>query len=82
MNPYEILGSPDYLDKHVGSILEAWTTRNVDADQCRFCSDRLDAPAEDAAERFCDEDCADAFETVMQARIALGQRDLSQRGFD
>jgi hypothetical protein len=82
MNPYEIIASPNWLDQHLGSILEAWTTRDVDGDRCRFCTDHLEAPVEDSSDQFCNEECAAAFETVMDARIALGHRDLEQRGYD
>jgi hypothetical protein len=34
------------------------------------------------AEKFCSEECEDRFETVMDARIAIGKRDLQQRGYD
>ena len=70
------------LDQQLGSIIEAWATRDVAADQCRFCNETLDAPTDDPTERFCDEDCQIGWETVMDARIALGKRDLSQRGYD
>jgi hypothetical protein len=70
------------LDQQLGSIMEAWTTRDVAADQCRFCNERLEEPTDDPSERFCSASCADDFETVMDARIALGRRDLEQRGYD
>lgn len=71
----------DTLDQQIGSLLEAWYTRDVDEDQCRFCNERLDEPAP-AQERFCDDECEDAFEKVFEARLAIGKRDLEQRGYD
>lgn len=69
------------LDQVVGSLLEAWTTREVPADHCRFCNESLDEePLPDR--RFCDESCEADFEKVLEARIALGERDLEQRGYD
>ena len=82
MNPYEVLSSPEWLDQNLGSVLEAWATRDVAADQCRFCNETLDAPTDDPTERFCSASCSEHFETVMGARIALGKRDLDQRGYD
>jgi hypothetical protein len=75
-------GGRSDLDQQLGSLLEAWTTRDVPACQCRFCNEQLFEPVDDPAEQFCDCDCADAFETVLDARIALGNRDLHQRGYD
>jgi hypothetical protein len=70
------------LDQQLGSLLEAWTTRDLPADQCRFCTERLAEAVDDPAEQFCDDDCEADFETVLDARVALGQRDLDQRGYD
>lgn len=69
------------LDQVLGSLLEAWTTREVPSDQCRFCNDVLDE--ERLPDRqFCDKSCEEDFEKVVEARIALGERDLEQRGYD
>ena len=70
------------LDQRIGSLLEAWATRDVAADQCRFCNETLDTPTEDPSERFCSESCSEHFGTVMDARIAISKRDLDQRGYD
>jgi transposase-like protein len=75
-------GGRSDLDQQLGSLLEAWTTRDVPSNQCRFCNEQLFEPVDDPAEQFCDCDCADAFETVLDTRIALGNRDLHQRGYD
>lgn len=69
------------LDQQIGSIIEAWTTRDVADDQCRFCNEELDE-AEPPDERFCSDDCEDDFRQVMDARIAIGKRDMDQRGYD
>lgn len=69
------------LDQQIGSRLEAWTTRDTGA-YCRFCADEHVGENVPASERFCSATCENRFETVMEARIALGQRDLDQRGYD
>lgn len=68
------------LDQQLGSILEAWVTQET-GDRCRFCrQERVrDASKND---RFCSEGCREDFKQVQQARLALGQRDLEQRGYD
>jgi hypothetical protein len=67
------------LDQRIGSILEAWVNRDT-GEGCRFCNEPVgDVPA---MEKFCSEECEDRFETVMDARIAIGKRDLQQRGYD
>lgn len=73
--------SPSQLDQQLGSILEGWINRDVRDDQCRFCNAQLD-DEKPAADRYCDEECEEDFGTVMQARLALGRRDLNQRGYD
>jgi hypothetical protein len=70
------------LDQQLGSLLEAWATRDVAPDQCRFCNERLAEPVDDPTERFCDDDCEAGFGTVVDARVVLGKRDLDQRGYD
>ena len=67
------------LDQQIGSILEAWITRDTDG-VCRFCNSHVGDVAPD--ERFCTDECKDRFEKVLDARIALGKRDLQQRGYD
>ena len=69
------------LDQQIGSIIESWATRDVDENQCRFCNDELPEPRP-ADERYCSIDCEEAFQKVMDARIAIGKRDLAQRGYD
>lgn len=81
LNPHQLLTSPEWLDQQVGSIMEAWLTRETNPNQCRFCNNSLDWEA-DPAERFCDNDCEEAFEAVQEARVAIGERDLRQRGYD
>jgi hypothetical protein len=76
-------GGRSNLDQRLGSLLGAWTTRDVPADRCRFCNERLnEGVVIDPDERFCDDDCEADFETVVDARLALGRRDLAQRGYD
>lgn len=67
------------LDQQIGSILEAWINRDTKG-VCRFCNEPVGDVAPD--ERFCNDECKDRFETVMDARIAIGKRDLQQRGYD
>lgn len=72
------------LDQQIGSLLEAWATRDVEG--CRFCGASLDADR-DPPEQFCDDErpwgeCKTEFGKVMTARLAFGERDLEQRGFD
>lgn len=68
------------LDQKLGSILEAWINRGTPG-ACRFCNEPVDGALE-PSEQFCSEQCEERFETVMDARIALGQRDMEQRGYD
>jgi hypothetical protein len=71
------------VDQQLGSILENWYTRDVPDGHCRFCNERHgDDPIEQGQQRFCDEGCHDQFKKVFQARLALGNRDMDQRGFD
>ena len=70
------------LDQVLGSLIEAWYTRDVAADQCRFCNETLDEPTDDPAGKFCSDECEQRMETVMDARIAIGKRDMAQRGYD
>lgn len=69
------------LDQQIGSLLEAWINRDVPSDRCRFCNEPLD-DSEPPAARYCDESCEEAFDQVLEARLAIGRRDLDQRGFD
>lgn len=69
------------LDQFIGSMLEAWINRDVDEDQCRFCNERLEEP-KSAAERYCSVECEQRMETVLEARVAIGKRDMEQRGYD
>lgn len=67
------------LDQELGWLLESWTTRDT-GEGCRFCNTPVgDVPNE---EKFCDETCEERFEQVMEARVAVGKRDLQQRGYD
>lgn len=75
------LNDPRHLDQQIGSLLEAWINRSVEDNQCRFCNDALDEP-KPPSERYCDDECESAFEKVMDARVAIGNRDLEQRGYD
>jgi hypothetical protein len=73
--------NPDQLDQLLGSMMEAWINRDVDEDQCRFCNERLEE-ATPAAERYCSVECEQRMETVLEARVAIGNRDMEQRGYD
>lgn len=67
------------LDQQIGSLLEAWLTR--DTDGCRFCNAPLSGdPAPN--DQFCTSDCREKFDDIMEARTHLGSRDLEQRGYD
>lgn len=69
------------LDQQLGSLLDSWVHRDLPADRCRFCTEEIgdEQPPQD---RFCDDDCEDAFDLVLEARLEIGQRDLEQRGYD
>lgn len=67
------------LDQQIGSLLEAWPTR--DTDDCRFCNAPLSGDTE-PKNQFCTSDCREMFDDIMEARAHLGARDLQQRGFD
>lgn len=67
------------LDQSLGSLLESWYTRAT-GENCRFCNEHVGDV--DADEKFCSETCEERFETVFEARQALGKRDLEQRGYD
>jgi hypothetical protein len=72
------------LDQQIGSLLEAWATRDVEG--CRFCGASLDSEPE-LSEQFCDDErpwgeCKTEYGKVMTARLAFSKRDLEQRGFD
>lgn len=67
------------LDQSIGSLLESWINR--DTDGCRFCNEPL-GRGSPSSEQFCDEDCHTKWETVSEARIVIGSRDMRQRGYD
>lgn len=67
------------LDQQIGSYMEAWINRDT-GENCRFCNEHVgDVPPD---ERFCDAECEEEFNRVMEARIAIGERDMDQRGYD
>ena len=74
------------LDQQIGSLLEAWATRDIEG--CRFCGASLDGGGDpEPSEQFCDEErpwgeCKTEYGKVMTARIAFSERDLEQRGYD
>jgi predicted nucleic acid-binding Zn ribbon protein len=71
------------VDQLLGSYMEHWVTREVPEGHCRFCNDPHGSdPVENGRQRFCDEDCHEEFEKVFKARLALGRRDMDQRGYD
>lgn len=72
----------DWIDVHIGSLLEAWLTR--DTPGCDYCNEPLDEETvhRDSGLTFCDESCRVDYETVREARTVIGERDLRQRGFD
>jgi len=65
----------DQIDQQIGSLLERWLTASI-PDHCSFCR------VEETDEEFCSEECEENFQTVMDARLAIGRRDLEQRGYD
>lgn len=70
----------DGIDAQIGSLLERWITIET-GEYCRFCrTERV--PDEPIQDRFCSEDCEQAFETVLNARLEIGKRDMDQRGYD
>jgi len=68
------------LDQLIGSLLENWLTRDT-GNRCRFCNLELGDPRE-PGDRFCSARCKEDFNKVFEARLAIGKRDLDQRGFD
>jgi len=66
-------------DQMIGSILERWLT-TLWPGRCRFC--RKPVQAEDPRDQFCGPECRAEWEKVQEARIAIGSRDLRQRGYD
>lgn len=72
----------DWIDVHIGSLLEAWLTR--DTPGCDYCNEPLieGETLRDAGLKFCDEACRVDYETVRETRLMIGERDLRQRGFD
>lgn len=69
------------LDQKIGSLLEAWINRPTGEANCRFCEEPLEEE-KPANKRYCSDDCEKALRKVMEARIAIGERDLQQRGYD
>lgn len=67
------------LDQSIGSLLESWINR--DTDDCRFCNEPVEGDPP-TSEQFCDDGCEENWELVSEARIAIGSRDLEQRGYD
>jgi len=66
---------PKEIDFAIGSLLEAWLTR--DTKGCRFCNKPLKGN-----KQFCSAECKKKWEKIHEARVLLGLRDLEQRGFD
>ncbi len=77
---YEDGGYHDCGNEAIGSELEYWLTRNTGR-RCRFDNKPLaiDAPPDS---RFCGLACKENFEKVVEARLVIGKRDLTRRGFD
>lgn len=70
-------------DQLLGSVMENWVTRDVPHGHCRFCNESVgDDAVTEGRQQFCDTDCKEQFQTVFSARLALGRRDLDQRGYD
>ncbi len=83
---YEDGGYHDCTDEAIGSLLEHWLTRDT-GQRCRFdnvplAEGSLTDKLRDASLRFCGAECRKAFETISEARVVLGLRDLNRRGFD
>lgn len=70
------------INAKLGSLIERWYTRSTDG--CDFCNapDPEHQTDETGQNEFCDEECAESFVQVFEARLALGDRDMAQRGFD
>ena len=68
-------------DQVIGSILERWLTTPVKG-KCRFCRKPLSNPNVKPPDQFCSPECKANWQKVMEARIAIGKRDLKKRGFD
>lgn len=68
------------LNAQIGSLLERWTTR--DTSGCRWCNAPLEDEPATPTEAFCDDDCQESWQQVLDARIEIGKRDMSQRGYD
>lgn len=68
-------------DQTIGSILERWLTTPCKG-KCRFCRQPLEDLDVEPNEQFCSLNCKNDWHKVMRARIAIGQRDLRQRGHD
>lgn len=68
------------IDQQIGSLLERWATRDTE-EYCRFCAVEHVGDVEPDA-KYCSEQCERRFQRIMEARIALGKRDLSLRGYD
>lgn len=72
-------GGVDY-DEAIGSILERWLTTPRKG-KCRFCGKSISEELK-PSEQFCSSECKKSFEKVMDARVAIGLRDLKRRGYD
>ena len=68
------------LDQRIGTMLETWTTRDTGA-YCRFCADERVGDV-DEQDKFCSSKCRERFDQVLEARVAIGSRDMDQRGYD
>lgn len=77
---YEEGGYHDCNDEAIGSMLEYWLTRDTGA-LCRFC-DRPVPVDQTGRSFFCSDACRYSFQEVADARLEIGRRDLSGRGFD
>jgi len=82
MNSNQIPTAPDGgldWDQLIGSILERWLTTKISG-KCRFC--RKPVEATNPREQFCGPECREDWKLVQAARIAIGRRDLKQRGYN
>jgi hypothetical protein len=83
VDPYQFNSAgSDWIDVQIGSLLEAWLTR--DTPGCDYCNETLDEDEvlRDGGLTFCDSGCRSDYQTVREARLVIGERDLRQRGFD
>ena len=70
------------INRQLGSLLERWYTR--DTPGCAFCNvpDPAFTHEDTGAREFCDDECRQDFERIVNARLAVGKRDMAQRGYD